>query len=275
MSANNILAIDAGNTRIKWGLFNSSGIMVEQGACLHAELATVTFPDALNIVISNVAGEAIRAQLSSLLPKIATIHWVRATRKACGVSNHYRQPETLGCDRWAALIAAWHIKQATCVVVNAGTAVTIDALSVSLQGEDEKHDSKQADFIGGLILPGLDLMQQSLGIATAQLPKEPLKSHSITEIHPVEIFATNTADAIYAGALHAILGAIDLMLKQLEQQSKQTPYILISGGNASIIYNQMVKENLIDDMATQAVIVDNLVLQGLYLIGNSMQSESQ
>lgn len=275
MSANNILAIDAGNTRIKWGLFNTSGIIVEQGACLHAELAMVTFPNASRIVISNVAGEAIRAQLSSLVPKIATIHWVRAQHKTCGVSNHYRQPETLGCDRWMALIAAWHIKQATCVVVNAGTAVTIDALSVSLPGDVDKHGSKQANFIGGLILPGLDLMQQSLGIATAQLPKEPLKSHSITEKYLGEIFATNTADAIYAGALHAILGAIDLMLKQLRQQFKQTPYILLSGGNASIIYNQMVKENLIDDMATQAVIVDNLVLQGLYLIGNSMQSESQ
>ncbi len=274
MSANNILAIDAGNTRIKWGLFNTSGIIVEQGACLHTELATVTFPNASRVVISNVAGEAIRAQLKTLLANNAVIHWISAQSKACGVSNHYRQPETLGCDRWMALIAAWHIKQASCVVVNAGTAVTIDALSVSVQDVD-KQGSKQADFIGGLILPGLDLMQQSLGIATAQLPKEPLKSHSITEKYPVEIFATNTADAIYAGALHAILGAIDLMLKQLRQQSKQTPYILISGGNASIIYNQMVKENLIDDMATQAVIVDNLVLQGLYLIGNSMQSESQ
>lgn len=274
MSANNILAIDAGNTRIKWGLFNTSGIMVEQGACLHAELAMMTFPDASQVVISNVAGDAIQIQLKTLLANNAAIHCVSAQPKACGVSNHYRQPETLGCDRWAALIAAWHIKQATCVVVNAGTAVTIDALSVSLQGDD-KHSQKQADFIGGLILPGLDLMQQSLGIATAQLPKEPLKSHSIPEKYPVEIFAANTVDAIYAGALHAISGAIYLMLRQLGQQSKHTPYILLSGGNASIIYNQMVKENLIDDMATQAVIVDNLVLQGLFLIGNSMQSESQ
>lgn len=256
----NILAIDAGNTRIKWGLFNTSGIIIEQGACLHAELATAALPIASRVVISNVAGHTIQEQITALLPRNATTHWISAQSAACGVSNHYDEPSALGSDRWAALIAAWHIKQAPCVVVNAGTAVTIDALCM----QPAPHKDKAA-FIGGLILPGLDLMQQSLGLATAQLPRQ-----ASTQQSQLGIFAKNTADAMFAGALYAILGAIGSMVCELHQHCKQVPHIVISGGNSNII-----KSHLTGDMTEQAVIVDNLVLQGLYLLGKFMQSESQ
>ena len=254
-----ILAIDAGNTRVKWGLFNASGNMLENGACLNADLAIPRLPEANHIVISNVAGAAIQAQLISLLPKNIPIQWTTAQLHACGVSNRYDQVETLGTDRWAALIAAWHIKQVPCVVVNAGTAVTIDALSVESLSNDV-----QAEFIGGLILPGLNLMQQSLGLATAQLPKLALVQNPTTQTQ-ANIFAKNTTDAIYAGALHAILGAITLMARELNIQCKQAPFIVISGGNAPIIYQQIMKDRLFMEMSQQAVIVDNLVLQGLFL----------
>ena len=176
LGTSNILAIDVGNTRVKWGLFNTAGVMLEQGDCLNADLATAVLPDATRVVISNVAGNAIQAQLTSLLSKsTATIHWIRAQANACGVNNGYDKPATLGTDRWAALIAAWHIKQAPCVVVNAGTAVTIDALSMpphnNYGGNNQTGNKNQAEFIGGLILPGLNLMQHSLGHATALLPK--------------------------------------------------------------------------------------------------------
>lgn len=269
-----ILAIDAGNTRVKWGLFNASGNMLKNDACLNADLAMTTLPEAGRVVVSNVAGPAIKAQLISLLPKNIPIQWISAQLHACGVSNRYDQAETLGTDRWAALIAAWHLKQAPCVVVNAGTAVTIDALSTDPQSND-----RQAEFLGGLILPGLNLMQQSLGLATAQLPNLALAPHSTAQTH-VNIFAKNTADAIYAGALHAIVGAIHLMAHELNLQCQQMPCIVISGGNAPMIYQQLIKQNPAIEVTQQAVIVDNLVLQGLvlqnvWLLENFMQSDSQ
>ncbi len=274
LSTGNILAIDAGNTRIKWGLFNATGLMLEQGDCFNADLATAVLPDTARVVISNVAGNAVEEQLKSLLAKsTATIHWIRAQANACGVNNGYDQPATLGTDRWAALVAAWHIKQAPCVVVNAGTAVTIDALSMQPHNS-QTGKNNQAEFIGGLILPGLNLMQQSLGHATAQLPKLSPNHNPTLQPH-VAIFAKNTADAIHAGALHAILGAITLMARELNAQCKQAPYIVISGGNAPIIYQQAIKGHLMADVTKQALIVDNLVLQGLYLLENFMQSEQQ
>jgi len=261
MNINNILAIDAGNTRVKWGLFNSKGEMLDCGACVNADLALATFPAAARIVISNVAGNVIELQLKSLFQRSNNIHWIKSQSNACGVRNLYDQPELLGTDRWASLIAAWHIKRAPCVVVNAGTAVTIDALSVS-QDEDNNF---QAKFIGGLILPGLNLMQQSLGLGTAQLPKKNLIKTTQTS---TVIFATNTADAIFSGTLHAVLGAISLMSNELNNYCKQVPYILISGGNSNVI-----KENIFVEMTKQVLIVDNLVLQGLYLLENFMKSD--
>jgi len=253
----NLLAIDIGNTRIKWGLFDANGVLLKNGYCLNTSLATLDLPAADHVQISNVAGNAIKLQLEIHLTRYSNVNWLKSTSQICGVFNRYTNPETLGCDRWAALIAAWEIKQAPCVVVNAGTAVTIDALS---------SNHHQAAFIGGLILPGLNLMQQSLGQSTAQLPA----NTSDTSTVPLnkDIFPKNTIDAIHTGALQAITGAITLMSYNLHAECKQLPYILISGGNA-----QAIKDSLMSDVTKQALVVDHLVLRGLYLIDKFMQSE--
>jgi type III pantothenate kinase len=255
---NYLLAIDAGNTRVKWGLFDANGTLLVNGACLNAEIVYTKLPAATRIIISNVAGEYIKKQLEEILPKHIPTHWITAKGSECGVNSRYDQPEKLGTDRWAALVAAWNIKQAPCVVVNAGTAVTIDALA-------NNHD--QGEFIGGMILPGIYLMQQSLGVAAAQLPLiQAEKSTSALSEQFQDIFAKNTADAMRAGAINAACGAIKQMhsaLAVLTSEEKQTPYIFISGGNA-----QLIKDNLLSDVTNLALIVDNLVLRGLYLIDN-------
>jgi pantothenate kinase type III len=84
------------------------------------------------------------------------------------------------------------------------------------------------------------------------------------------IFANNTADAIHAGAAHAISGAVNQMVQALQLHSKQAPAVIISGGNADTI-----KKHLPSDVTKQVLIVDNLVLQGLYLLKNFTQSDSR
>ena len=247
-----LLTIDAGNTRVKWGLFNADGTLLETGACLNTAITQTKLPEAKRIVISNVAGLHTKSQIESILPKEASVHWITAKASERGVQNCYAQPTKLGTDRWAALIAAWHIKHAPCVVVNAGTAVTVDALN------------EHGQFIGGMILPGIQLMQQSLGVATAQLPTiTSEKSASVVNNQYQDIFAKNTEDAMRAGAISAACGAVMQMHATLVALCKQTPYILLSGGNA-----QLIKDNLLCDVTNPALIVDNLVLRGLYLIEN-------
>ena len=261
-----LLSIDVGNTRTKWALFNAAGEIQQQAACLNQALTTAEFSASTlgytRIIISNVAGPDLALLLiEKLTPYARPIHWLQSTAQAAGLVNSYTPCASLGSDRWAALIAAWHIKHAPCVVVNAGTAVTIDALSIGSRLNSGR-------FLGGLIMPGLDLMQHSLGMAAAQLPK----SHTAPPTQ-AEIFATSTTTAIYAGAIFAVLGAITQMAHALQQQCQQAPSVIISGGNAALIYQQLEHNPIVNGLMLDASIVDSLVLQGLYLADHFIQDD--
>lgn len=240
-----VLTIDSGNSRIKWGLFDAMGALLEHSAFPHSDLAHVRFPAADKAIISNVAGSVVELQLTQMLVDFPLVQWLTSKQSALGVSNSYPIPEKLGTDRWAALIAAWHEVHSACLVVNAGTAVTIDALD------------SQATFLGGMILPGLELMQRSLNHATAQLPYQEAAFESL---HPV--FATDTEAAMASGAMQAICGAICNAAQALRQNQPTSPAVLLSGGNAHVISQHLQATSQV----TKPVIVDNLVLQGLFLL---------
>lgn len=240
------LLIDAGNTRIKWALVNKgdwllSGVLpVKQAESLAQHLADnfdgpgTALRDIQQIWVSNVAGEEIARHIRSAC---ATRRWlpnfIMAQTSQCGVRNGYDQPSQLGSDRWAALIAAWHLTGRSCLVVNSGTATTIDALSAS------------GEFIGGLILPGVELMQRSLCAATTLSTPAPGKYVR---------FPLNTVDALLSGAIQATCGAIARQHMLLDDNNAP---VLLSGGCASQLQAHL---NLTLQMR------DNLVLQGLWLI---------
>jgi type III pantothenate kinase len=244
-----ILTIDAGNTRIKWGLFDDAGTLIEHSAFPHNDLANVRFPNADRVIISNVAGDVMAMQLTKLLENFPLVQWLTAKQSAQGVTNSYTTPSKLGTDRWAALIAAWHLEKTACLVVNAGTAVTIDAL-----------DTK-GTFIGGMILPGLELMRRNLHTATAQLPFDP-----ITTTELPAIFAIETEQAMFSGALHAVCGAINQAAIALQETCGTIPTILLSGGNALLISQGLTT---VSHVTKRVVIVDNLVLEGLFLLATN------
>ena len=158
-----ILCIDSGNSRIKWGLHDGAAWR-ETAAVNHAESAKMAelpqrLPMPARVMMSNVAGEAARLAIrQALAPWLAVLHEVESTAAAGGVTNLYENPVLLGVNRWCALIGARALTAAPCVVVMAGTATTVD----TLDGDGR--------FLGGLILPGLDLMRRSLARDTAALP---------------------------------------------------------------------------------------------------------
>jgi type III pantothenate kinase len=163
---------------------------------------------------------------------------VSAKAEQCGVRNGYAQPQRLGSDRWAALIAAWHDVRGACLVVNCGTATTVDALSI------------EGEFLGGLILPGLDMMLRSLATGTAQLDET---QGSLKD------FPLNTADAIYSGAISATLGAIERQFLLLRSREVRARCVLSGGASAKVMLH----------LSMQFDHVDNLVLRGLQIIGES------
>lgn len=235
-----ILAIDCGNTRVKWGLREPQATSWRAlGAVPLADIAKLdadwsSLPVPTRIVIANVAGEPARQALFAPLARwMVEPRWASAQAAQCGVTNGYADPGQLGVDRWAALVGAWHLQHGACLVVNAGTATTVDMLS------------SQGMFRGGIILPGVDLMQRALVQNTAGLPL----SHGRFAEDP-----RCTADAIESGCLHAQAGAIERMYARLEAGA----VCLLSGGNAERIQPIL-------NIPVRAV--DNLALEGLVRIG--------
>jgi type III pantothenate kinase len=254
------LLIDAGNTRIKWALADGekwlcsgdlptgqagelSRIIGEQTAHLNPK---ASMKDINQIWVSNVAGEEASQNILDIGAGISTRpNFVAARESQCGVNNGYSTASQLGSDRWAALISAWNIAKGKCLVVNSGTATTIDSLS------------GQGEFVGGLILPGLELMQQSLFDATDQLKS------TQGEYVP---FPLNTADAVYSGAIQATCGAIERQYVLLEDDSAP---LVLSGGAAKLLqpyFNQKL-------FKVQPSVVDDLVLRGLLVMARETNSQ--
>lgn len=213
-----ILAIDAGNTRVKWGIWEQ-GRWAETGAAAHAEIAGLAqawsgIAQPRAIVVSNVAGSEVGAALAALTSRwrVSPL-WVGSERARCGVRNGYDSPAQLGSDRWAALIGARHLHPGACVVVNVGTAMTVDALSA------------EGVFLGGIIVPGARLMQEALARNTAALDLRP---------GSFSAFPRNTRDAIASGAIQALCGAVERMASALAPEPA-SPVCILSGGGAALI----------------------------------------
>jgi len=243
-----LLVMDIGNTRIKWAKVGADGNLQEMQSCLNTEIVASVLKRALKGVkkalIANVAGEALAQQVLELMPQSVQVVFITQQLQACGVINKY-QPNSLGADRWAAIVAAWRMHKQPTVVVNAGTAITIDALA-------RDAATKGGVFVGGTIMPGLRLMQEALSTHTAQL-KIPLEGK-------MGVFPTNTQDAMQTGCLNAIVGAINVMMQQLEKHSAYLPRLIISGGDANKIA-EALKPHI-----KRVIIAENLVLQGLVLL---------
>lgn len=237
-----MLLLDVGNSRCKWARVEN-GAWSHHGAIDNAECAALqrdfaAISPPARIIVSNVAGAEMAQRLRSLCAAFpATPEFIAARSEQCGVSNAYGNPASLGSDRWTALIAAWRRMRRACLVVNCGTATTVDALSDT------------GEFLGGLILPGITLMQQSLLHSTAQLADAKGR---------LQDFPHNTADAIYSGVMRATQGAIQQQYALL--RGNETAACILSGGAADQI------EPLLGMPVLRA---DNLVLEGLQIIGEA------
>lgn len=238
------LCFDAGNSRLKWGLHDGA-TWLGQGACDYASLDALALPGRpTRAVACNVAGPHAAAALENWAARASIpLAWFRGDTPVAGLHNGYDTPSRLGADRWAALAGARHLHAGPAVVVMAGTATTVDALDA------------QGRFLGGLILPGLELMRRSLAQNTADLPVAQ-GAHTA--------FPTHTDAAIVSGAIEATAGAIERMAHRLKGRAScgATPAAsadldvccLLSGGAA---------EMLAPHLGLPLKRVDYLVLEGL------------
>ncbi|MEI7536703.1 MAG: type III pantothenate kinase [Comamonadaceae bacterium] len=242
------LAIDVGNTRLKWALYQNPHVnapVLAQGAEFLdnidklAEGAWAALPAPERMLGCVVAGEAVRKRVEEQMELWdVSAQWVVSSVAEAGISNGYDYPARLGSDRWVAMIGAWHRALAQgaarpMVVVMVGTAVTVDAIDA---------DGK---FLGGLILPGHGIMLRALETGTAGL-------HVPTG--DVREFPTNTSDALTSGGTYAIAGAIERMVHHVRKHCGVEPKCIMTGGAGW---------KMSPSMSLQFELVDNLIFDGL------------
>jgi len=244
MKSNNILmVVDSGNTRLKWqgksksGRISRGNVAVREINNLSGRWKVLAKPDRL--LIANVAGSVVEAQLIEICYELwrLTPFFIKATSFSCGVTNCYDEPDKLGADRWASLIGAYNIYREDCLIASLGTATTIDTL----------HSDGR--FLGGVILPGFDLMKSSLSKAVPSL--------SVPEGRIVQL-PRSTPDAISTGILIAVVGAVKELRSQITCERGMEPKLIFCGGHAGRIAGAFKEES---------VIHQHLVIDGLLKIG--------
>ena len=242
------LLLDVGNTRIKWGVLHRGAISrtghIAQRKIREQGLAVLTsrLPHDVDAVLaSNVAGTSFATRLSGVIGMHCDcdVHFARSERESCGIRNAYRQPRRMGVDRWVAMIGAWAEFESAAVIVDAGTAVTIDVLD-----SDGQH-------LGGQIFPGVALMTGALAAETSDLPAPPARVS--TAAAGLDIFGDSTAKAIRHGCWSAVIGAVDRAITTLRSNAYE-PDVVLTGGDAS---------RMLTALGTEALHRPNLVLQGL------------
>lgn len=227
------LLIDVGNTRIKVGYSNTSLTL----AIAHNDYTQIlpwlqdhalVPKKALGICVSSMA---LAQKIEQLLTSIhCAMHWLDATLPCALLHNNYEAPQRLGADRWLALIGvlSQHPQQRLnrpIIHASFGTATTVDAVI-----PPNKPQGK-AQFIGGLILPGPQLMYDSLARNTAQL------GHGLGETQP---FPKNTRAAISSGISGAQAGAVLRQWQLTWNKQLGPPLLVCSGGGWELVHQEMI-----------------------------------
>lgn len=224
------LLIDMGNSRLKAACYEEGKFHRFESVAYQGISAIECFRDyvsaqsgVVSLVLVSVLGEKFHEDAREYCEKhVITLIWAASEENAYGVKSKYIEPTSLGSDRFVALVGARKLfPNRYCIVVDCGTAVTVDALA------------SDGVFCGGVIIPGLQLWGDSLTSRANQLKAHQLENPSV--------FARDTAQAIGSGSLFGLVGAIEGVCQRMEAQFKQangadiTVVRLLCGGDAELI----------------------------------------
>lgn len=235
------LLLDQGNSRLKWALVSSGAEIVDFGAEPNlpdaaAALSRIPIPDPELVAISCVAGSR---HLDSLVQALrarwaAPLRVLKTPDATAGLVNGYANPASLGIDRWLAMLGARSVASGALLVVDAGTAVTVDAID---QG---------GCHLGGYIVPGVSLQVRSLAAGTAAISLDGRSQH--------RGWGRDTAGAVGGGVVLELASLVDRAVVELESRVADTCSLLLTGGDAALLASAL---------RTPAVVDRDLVFRGM------------
>lgn len=268
-----LLLIDAGNTSLKWAVFDG-GSLSDQQSYFYSEQAPIKyFSEVLKkqkdfckrVIIVSVLGEDFNQKADTVALEYGlNILRIKSVKSLAGVTNGYDEPHKLGADRFVAMIGAYRLSnkqqqsKKACIIIDSGTATTIDA--VDAQGE----------HLGGLILPGVDLCSRSLLKNTQQLSLWGTPTHENQKKLECNLFSRNTIDAIHSASILGLSGAIEQISLEMEKEIKaKNKYVQVDkylcGGAAKLILSHL---------NTDYELKQGLIMLGLIDSARSLESET-
>jgi|WetSurMetagenome_2_1015567.scaffolds.fasta_scaffold00686_7 type III pantothenate kinase len=262
---NSLLALDIGNSTIGLGLFRND---TDHDSLLTGKLALTrtSFEGSLCKTISTMVDEAcasladrtgtvkgLSVIVSSVVPAFNP-KVIRAVKKFCsepffidhkssGLNFRTPFPDKIGADRIANAVAGFSITHKPTAIMDFGTATTISVVG------------GKRTFMGGAIMPGMDIMAASLASGTAKLP-------CINIDRPECALGTDTASAITSGIVIGTAGAVMKIVSSIEKETGLRLRLIITGGRAGVISSFLERPHLV---------IPDLIFEGLRLIHVSAQ----
>ena len=248
-----LLVVDIGNTNVVLGVYDGSML---KG---HWRLATdaKTTADEYGILFTNLLAstgilpvQMSGAIMSSVVPTLtATFEalieqyfhqraLIVTSESDTGLTIRYPNPREIGSDRLVNAAAAYHKYRRDLIIVDFGTATTFCAVT------------KDAEYLGGVIAPGLAISAEALFARAAKLSKVELT-------RPKTVIGTDTGSSIQSGLLFGYAGLVDTLVRRMEQELGRSAYVIATGGLSSIIAKETTSIQTIEPLLT---------LEGLALI---------
>ncbi|MBI2974745.1 MAG: type III pantothenate kinase [Deltaproteobacteria bacterium] len=243
-----ILALDIGNTSTSFGLFSRKH-WVKKWRCETREV--LKFAAKPNKTLSNLDGIIISSVVPSLNTKISAtlkkkfkIKPVFITHKNSGIKIGYPKPKEIGADRLADAVAAWERYKKACIIVDFGTATTLDYIDSS------------GFYRGGPIAPGIIVANEALYMSAAKLPR--------AKVRPTQkMIPSSTVQAMQSGIYQGYIGLVERLVKMTAEEVGGRPKIIATGGLSPLIKKGTGIFDAVDPLLT---------LKGLQIIWSKLNS---
>jgi type III pantothenate kinase len=241
-----LLAIDIGNTNIVLGLYLGKKLITHWRLATQAERTS----DEYGVVISQLidyAGYRCN-QISAIVVSCVVPPMLTTTQELAekffkleplivgpgiktGMPILYESPKDVGADRIVNGIAAYEKYHDSCIIVDFGTATTIDLIS------------KKGEYVGGAIAPGLSISLEALIQRASKLPR-------IEVVKPKEVVGRNTINSIQAGIFYGYVGLVDGIVRRIQDEHRIRAKVVATGGLAPLVASECSSISEVDEFLT-------------------------
>jgi type III pantothenate kinase len=232
-----LIAIDIGNSSINIGFFTESGLIVQR-INTNPLMSPSEYSALFNgfkkeknidktpegIIISSVVPGHTGIIIEAIRGFVPVEPLIVSCKIKTGLKFNIPNPEELGSDRIANVVEAYELYKCAVAVVDFGTAITISVVG------------KDADYIGGAIMPGIGLMNEALAKGTSKLSVVPLSS-------PGSALGADTIRCIQSGLFYGSAGAVERILLEIEKEIGLRLKVVLTGGYGGIISKFLKREH--------------------------------